>query len=95
MFITESGGVHNGHPANGGAKLFREIDWRNPPEVGGGPRSSYGRGDMDAKVRFAIACRRADIKRVCITGLTQDAILRFAAGEYLPTMVGSQNAIAK
>jgi glutamate 5-kinase len=92
LFLTEAGGVHDGHPANGGTRLYQEIDWRNPPflEEGG---ASHGRGEMKAKVVFAIECRKRGIKRVTITGLTHDVILRFGRGEYVSTMVGNRNVL--
>lgn len=92
LFLTEAGGVYDGHPANGGTRLYREIDWRSPPFVES-VKSAHGRGGMSAKVTFAIECRKQGIKRVAITGLTSDVIVRFARGEYVPTMVGSRNIL--
>ncbi len=93
LFLTEAGGVHDGHPANGGTRLYQEIDWRNPPSIESA-KPAHGRGGMSAKVTFAIECRKQGIKRVAITGLTQDVILRFARGEDVSTIVGNSNILA-
>ena len=92
LFLTEAGGVHDGHPANGGTRLYQEIDWRNPPFIESA-KPAHGRGGMSAKVTFAIECRKQGIKRVAIIGLTHDVILRFARGEDVSTIVGNRNTL--
>lgn len=92
LFLTEAGGVHDSHPANGGTRLYREIDWRNPPLIPSA-KPAHGRGGMSAKITYAIECRKQGIGRVAITGLTHDVIVRFARGEDVSTMVGSHNIL--
>lgn len=93
LFLTQAGGVHSDNPANGNTRLYREIDWRNPPCGTEGAGEPHGRGGMAAKIKYAVECRKAHIRRVCITGLTSDSIIRFANGENPSTMVGSRNIL--
>lgn len=90
LFLTEAGGVHTDNPANGGTQRFQEIYWKHPPHIDRST-SSHGRGGMNAKVNAAIECFMHGVKRVAISGLTQDVIIRFAAGERVPTMIGNKN----
>lgn len=92
LFLTKVGGVFNGHPSQSGVKQYAQISYTDPPKV-----NKFGEGDsnrgMGPKIEYAINCYERGTRRVAITGLTADAILRFGRGEEAPTMIGTDNIL--
>lgn len=90
LFLTKVAGVYDARPEASGARRYREINFSSPPRV-----DSYSgadsNGGMKPKIENAIACFASGSRRVAITGLTSDVILRFMRGEDVPTMIGMRN----
>ena len=92
LFITNVAGVYAGLPHHPDARRYAEISADNPPHI-----EPYSAGDsnggMGPKVKYAIECYDGGKRRVAITGLTDDVIVRFARGQDVPTMIGTRNVL--
>lgn len=93
QFITGIGGIYHDYN-DSGCRLYRTIDHKNPPKIENGT-SKDGRGGMAAKLRYAIECYTGGAQRVAITGLSEDVIVRFALGEFVPTMIGMETTFVE
>lgn len=94
LFLTKVAGVFSEHPKFPGARRYAQIDFDRPPiAVEFGPEDSYG--GMKPKIEHAIACCDRGRRRVAITGLTPDVILKFARGNAVPTMIGSRAVLCE
>lgn len=92
LFLTKVAGVLADHPKSPNARRYAQIDFDRPPIVyPHGSEDSHG--GMEPKIRYAIECCDRGRRRVAITGLTEDVILRFARGESIPTMIGPENVL--
>lgn len=92
QFVTAVGGVCTGVPGKSDTQLYLEIDAERPPKVDQSV-SENGRGGMAIKIACAQKCLKGGAWRVGITGLSQDIIMRFAAGEIVPTTIGKANRL--
>lgn len=93
MFITHTGGVWSKDPTKyAKARLFKEVDYRTILKIGEKDRraSTNGSGGISAKLHAAVSCRRSGL-RVAIAGQKDhEAIIRFARGEDVITMVNKK-----
>lgn len=94
FFITQSGGVFDGDPAKVGSRQFREIDFRNPPDIKDGI-SENGTGGIREKMTHAISCYREGTCQVGIIGLTAESIRQSASGYQVPTVIGTTNSFVE
>jgi glutamate 5-kinase len=104
-FVTSVGGVFDSNPKdNSNAKMYQELNLKKLPReiLRDTSKSQNGKGGMKNKVIQAGKCclsryfgifSRWNDRRVGIINAENEAIYRFALGEAVGTLLGSQNII--
>lgn len=93
LFITSVGGVYETDPTGtGSSRMYQELNINALPVqvINGTGKSKNGNGGMGKKVLEAVRCCQNDCK-VAIADISNDAIIRFAAGESVGTSLGLEN----
>ncbi len=85
LFLTDQGGVYDRNPEKEEAKLIREINGLERPNVSG--KSKTGMGGIDTKIREGMLALEGGVKRAGISGirLKEKTILKFIRGEKADT----------
>lgn len=91
IFITSVGWVYDRDPKTDfTAKRYRELDIQNLASIQAEGKSSRGSGGMSNKLLESIKCCQPD-RRVCIANIQDNTIVRFASGQSVGTLLGSEN----